>query len=201
MVGPKPALLNAGAATEPLRSASFVGRFTLITGDVKRGKTRLTQRILEACCRDFPGPFTVIDLAPDLEHLGRRGRIDGLPVGGALIGPANCRIHYHRVGLAAPRLQGVDEQERQLLARDNRGRIERLFASAFTAPVGTLFINDCSLYLQAGSAAALLGRIRSAATAVVNGYYGRILGPGRLSDRERRGMDELMAHCDQWIQL
>lgn len=201
MVGPKPSMLSAGDVNEPLRSASFVGCFTLITGDVKRGKTRLTQRILEACCRDLPGPFTVIDLAPALEHLGSRGRIDGLPIGGALIGPANCRIHYHRVELAAPRLQGADEQEQQLLARDNRVRIERLFASAFAAPIGTLFINDCSLYLQAGSVAALLGRIRSAKTAVVNGYYGRMLGPGRLSEWERRGMDELKAHCDQWIQL
>ena len=201
MVGPKPALLTACAATEPLGSASFVGRFTLITGDVKRGKTRLTRRVLEAFCRDFPGPFTVIDLAPDLDHLGSRGRIDGLPIGGALIGPADCRIHYHHVRITAPRLEGADEQERQALAGDNRVRIERLFESAFATPIKTLFINDCSLYLQAGPVAVLLGRIRSAATAVVNGYYGRMLGPGRLSERERRGMDELMAHCDQSIQL
>ena len=87
------------------------------------------------------------------------------------------------------------------LANENANRIESLFEQAVTEQIDALFINDCSLYLHAGKIEKLITWIRTAETAVVNGYYGGVLGSGALSARERENMEHLMDCCDQVIHL
>ncbi len=56
-----------------------------------------------------------------------------------------------------------------------------------------MFINDVTLYLQAGSAAELLKCINKPdiTTLVVNGYRGNRLGGGELTRREKTEMELL----------
>lgn len=180
---------------------SLTGHFTLIVGDVNRAKTVLAGKILTAFCRALAGPFTVIDLAPSPSPRNRRLQVGGMPVGGALVVPDDCRIRYHHPRLAAPRLEGSDDREQEALARENRRKIEALFELVLQNRIENLFVNDCSLYLQAGPVDRLLGWIRCASTAVVNGYYGRALGPGSISERERAAMEQLMSQCDHLVEL
>jgi len=64
-----------------------------------------------------------------------------------------------------------------------------------------LFINDCSLYLHAGSSFKFLEYIRSSPTSVVNGYFGRFFSKSSISIQERTGMKFLMRNCDRLIRL
>lgn len=183
----------AGLAAHRLR-----GRFALIVGEVGSGKTTLTARALAGLVRGAAGPIAVVDLAPSLPATHRRG---GAPVGGRLAPPPHPALRYHRAPLAAPRLEGRGAHQRAALARANAERIEALFAAALAGEVDVLVVNDCSLYLQAGSPERMLGWIGRARTALVNGYYGTALGAGALSRRERAGMERLMAACDRLVEL
>jgi hypothetical protein len=192
---------NGSQGGSDLSVEDFVGLFTLIVGETNRGKTTLTERLLEAYCREQRDPVTVVDLAPsisptDLERKAFKGW-----VGGQLHPPPCSAIHYLHDRISPPRLRARDEREAQALAEQNERIIASMFQQALKEGNPALFVNDCSLYLHAGDPHRLLGWIRSAATAVVNGYYGQSLGKGALSHRERRGMEWLMAHCDRLIRL
>lgn len=179
----------------------FLDRFTLIVGEVNRGKTALTQRILESYCRERSGRVAVIDLAPTLSTRGARRNRVGKGVGGRLQIPVSSAVRSFHGLIHAPRLSAKDAGEAQALAEENARTIEGLFRQADPGADEALFINDCSLFLHAGDPGELLTWIRRAGTSVVNGYYGRALGEGRLTVRERRGMGLLMAQCDRLIHL
>ncbi len=180
----------------------LLGRFTLIVGEVNSGKTTLSAILLERFLRFTQRTMVVVDLAPAFAGPGGQPRMAGKPVGGALQIPADDRVDYRRVSLAAPRLEQADETLRAALACSNARRIEGVFASLFAQrPVDILFVNDCSLYLQGGRKERLLAWIEAAATAVVNGYFGHRLGHGPLSRREREAMKELMGQCDRVVRL
>ena len=193
-------LVGAGGVKD-LHLTDFLGRFTLIAGEVNRGKTRLTQRILELFCREFHGPLAVVDLAPRMVE-PTSGKAAAHPgIGGRLAIPAGMGIGCFHRPLHAPRLQAKTEAEAWSLAGENARAVEELFREALSLPCEALFVNDCSLYLHAGRTETLLGWIRAVETAVVNGYYGQALGPGPISERERAGMEKLMTSCDNLIQL
>ena len=82
-------------------------------------------------------------------------------------------------------------------ARRNRREIEGLLRRLDSEPREILFINDVSLYLQAGGADALIPRIERAGTVVANGYWGEKLGGGLLSGWERSEMHRLKDHFDR----
>jgi hypothetical protein len=176
----------------------FLNHFTLIIGEVNRGKTTLTQKILDLYCRNHGGPVTVVDLAPSIEP-GVRTSHGG--VGGKLSIPSSPDIRCFHGSIHAPRLEAKDEGEALVLAEENARLIESLFLEAFQEEVLALFVNDCSLYLHGGEAKKLLEWIGRAKTAVVNGYYGHSLGQGLISSREKEGMDYLMTRCDRLIRL
>ena len=89
------------------------------------------------------------------------------------------------------------EEEAWNLARENLRRIEEGFARLPAGPWNLFVANDVSLYLQAGSAKRLLGRLAAAPTVVLNGYYGKYFGHSPLSLREREQMDLLRDACHQ----
>jgi hypothetical protein len=62
-----------------------------------------------------------------------------------------------------------------------------------------LIINDVSIYLQAGELDKLLSLLNSTPTVIMNGYFGRSLGGGRLGERERENMKALQEKCDKVI--
>lgn len=182
-----------------ISAANFRHRFTLIIGEVNTGKTTLTQNILDALSQMGGGTVAVVDLAPHIVSYDLKDGTAG--IGGTLKPAEDDRLRYYHCPIHAPRLQGKDELEALRLADENAQLIESLFEQALKRKVDALFVNDCSLYLQAGESGKLIRWIGSAETAIVNGYYGKTLGRGILSKREREGMDELIRRCDRVIRL
>ena len=183
--------------------SDYLRGFTLITGDVNSGKTTFTKRILCALIREGIKKITLIDLAPQIEEADVAGRGHLAGVGGGIEVPAGERFPVKRFTgvIAPPRLRGKSEEAALLLAGRNAEVIREIFLTALRDVTEVLFINDCSMYLHAGDPEDLIRWIRSAPAAVVNGYYGARLGMGRISARERQGMDYLIKRCDRLIPI
>ena len=179
----------------------YLNRFTLIVGDVKSGKTAVTRQILEVFCRTTGGTATVVDLAPDIRLEDLQGKGQTKSVGGKLKVQPSAGVRYYHAQIHPPRLRARDEKEAEQLAAQNLRTIDTLFEKALKGKADALFINDCSLYLHAGSPAILLQWIRTCRTAVVNGYVGRFFDESSISIREREGMEFLMRRCDRLIKL
>ncbi len=189
-------MLNASPGWEKFR-----GRKTIIAGEVNSGKTTLTALLLDSfLLTGSREPAAVLDLAPEIptDIPGRRG-LDG--VGGCLLVPPGHGVLYLRPRLVPPRLTARNEKEAFSLAEDNLAAVEALLDSQDPGRWQVLFINDASLYLQAGTAEGLFGRLEKSGTVVANGYLGACLGGGALSQRERSEMEKLIALFDQIIRL
>lgn len=168
----------------------LVGRRTLILGDLKAGKTRLTAKFLEELVRLFPGEVAVLDLAPSFVH----------GVGGKLEIPRGIEIEYLSTSIQAPhfvdRPEGVLEQ-----ANRNRDSIEALFEEYSRSPKMVLVINDVSSYLQAGSVERLLSLMEKVETVLMNGYYGPPFPGCPLAEGERERMEDLADFCNRVIHI
>jgi len=188
-------------ANPGLDLAEFVGRRTLIVGEVNSGKTTFTQGILDGLCGEGFGPrILVLDLAPEIpEEIAARRGLSG--VGGRLRPPQNRDLIYVWARPRPPRLSASTDEEAMAMAQRNLESMEGLFRAAAWEGRDIVILNDVSLYLQAGSAGRLTRWIRSASTIVANGYYGEKLGQGLLSERERAEMEALMGFFDRVIRL
>lgn len=184
-----------------IKIEDFFARFTLIVGDINRGKTALTKRILETYYMERNGPISVVDLAPTLSQQDLIGKVGKKGVGGKLDVSSFPCVRYFHDQIHAPRLTAADDAEAEALARSNAQTIETLFKGVLKEKIDALFINDCSLYLHAGDPRQLLKWIRSTNTTVVNGYEGHSFVASPLSSREREGMAFLKEQCDQLIRL
>ena len=150
----------------PCLPADLLGKKLLVMGDINAGKTTLCRQWLARLCAQ-----------------GQGGRIVVL----------DLRTHLH-----APRLSSATEAEAEEKAAHNARAIEALF-DRFPQPGSgrdVLFVNDVTLYLQAGCASTLIGKIGRAdvTTLVVNGYWGQRLGDSALSRREREQTRRLREH-------
>lgn len=172
---------------------AYLGKKTLILGDVNSGKTTLTREILDGFCRQgLGGRIAVMDFAPEIpEEVLRRRGLAG--VGGRLEPPGGCGAAALHAAIVAPRLTSSNEEEAMEKAGWNRKVIEGLFRRFESLERDILFINDASLYLQAGELDRITGLLEKTGTAVVNGYFGEKLGRGELSRREREAMKGLSA--------
>jgi hypothetical protein len=174
-------------------TAVFLGKKTLILGDVNSGKTTLTREILVGFCRQgLGGRIAVMDLAPEIpEEVLRRRGLAG--VGGRLEPPGGCGAATLHASIIAPRLTSSSEEEAMEKAGWNRKVIDGLLTRFESLDRDILFVNDVSLYLQAGDLDCITGLLEKTGTAVVNGYFGEKLGRGELSRRERDAMEGLAA--------
>ncbi len=171
--------------------SDFAGRRTLILGDVNSGKTRLTAEIVAAFVADGrAAQIAVIDLAPD-------------PVGqvGGKFPPPAAGVLYRTCDIVPPRLTGSGDAEVAALAAANAGRIDGLIETYLRQPRPILFVNDATLYLQAGSLERFLDLLGSASTAVVNAYCGAHFPEGPLTRRERHLTGRLIHRCDRVLRL
>ena len=89
----------------------YLGKKTLIVGDVNTGKTTRCREILEDFCRQGLGErIAVIDLAPEIpEEILRDRGLKG--VGGRLLPPDGSGVVYLHVPIIAPRLTSATEGE------------------------------------------------------------------------------------------
>ena len=169
----------------------YRNRRTLILGDVNSGKTRLTAAILDAfTAAGEAGQITLIDLAPD-------------PVGGVggKFAPPAAGVEHLTCAIVPPRLTGADDREIAALAAANADGIEVLMDRYLAHPRPILFVNDATLYLQAGSLERFGALLDSAVTVVVNAYCGVYFPDGPLTRRERRLTDILARRFDRVIHL
>lgn len=170
---------------------NFLGKKTIIAGDVGAGKTLYTLKILEAFVAGGYVSIAVIDLAPDM--------IRG--IGGKMEKVQGTDIRYLTADIAAPRLMGGSEEEILELAKNNADQIERIFDVYVEAPQKILFINDVTLYLHAGTVERLVTVIDSAETLVMNAYMGKTFQDSSLSRRERTLLKTIINICDNIVRL
>ena len=175
----------------------YLGRYTLILGDVNTGKTTLTRMVLEALCRrDLGGRIAIVDMAPKVpETLAKEKGLSG--VGGKLTPPEGHGILYLGGRYEPPRLSSKTEEEAMEKARQNQRIGEGLFRKLEGQSRDILFVNDVSIYLQAGTTESLTRYLDQAATVVANGYWGQGLGGGALTRRERIEMVKLKSYFEQ----
>ncbi|MBW1712579.1 MAG: hypothetical protein JRJ59_05495 [Deltaproteobacteria bacterium] len=181
--------------------SQIIGRRILIVGEVNSGKTALTGRLLEEVVQaGLGGRVLIVDLAPVIhpEVAAKKG-FTGL--GGQLQPPQEADCICLRTALAPPRMATKTEEEALSLAEINRRAIETMWAEVGRAGRDILFVNDLSLYLQAGRSSTLIESFKLVKTVVANGYYGQALGQGVLSRRERAEMEALMEFFDRTIRL
>lgn len=169
----------------------LIGSWTLIVGEVNTGKTSLLARLMTGFAAQGENNLALIDMAPEV--------IRG--VGGKLTPPTGVSLRVCASAIVAPRLTGKTPEEILELARGNAARLEEAFQGYLAAPAQVLFINDVSLYLQAGDPAKLYQVLEATPTVVINGYMGASLGGGEMGDRERRLMEGLAAHCARVYRL
>jgi len=185
--------------SRPIDPSRYLDRRTLILGEINSGKTVLADRIMAALIgQGLAERMAVIDLAPEvLPELAARWGLEGL--GGYLIPPPGEPILYLAAPLVPPRLSAKTEAEAVHLARQNLHLAEPLLEDWARSGRDILFINDLSLYLQAGRAEQLVQELAPAKTVVANAYFGRRLGRGQLSIRERAETEALTQLFDQVV--
>ena len=167
----------------------FFGKKSLIVGEVNTGKTSYTAKILQRFFDEGILNPTIIDMAPrSTKGIGGKMKIDSRHSG-----------KYVTTEIVAPRLVGKSVDETRMLAERNAGLIDEVFAVYLKKPGEVLFINDISIYLQAGDLDKLLAYLQTTPTVVMNGYYGASLGGGELGKRERKQMKRLQECCDRVI--
>ena len=177
--------------------ADYLNRKTLILGDINTGKTTLTKAVMEALCRrDLGGRIAIVDMAPEIsEALAREKGLSG--IGGKLTPPEGHGILYLGGHVAPPRLSSKTEAAATEKAQKNRRNIEGLFRNLGGGSRDILLVNDVSIYLQAGTAEDMIRWLDRTATVVANGYWGKRLGGGTLTKRERVEMAKLKTYFEQ----
>lgn len=169
----------------------FRNKFTLIIGEVKTGKTVYMGEILVRFLEGGETDLTVIDMAPE----STKG------IGGKMDTSGIHAVRYYTAQILAPRLVGSSVSEILILAQRNAKLIEDLFLEYVKNLSKVLFINDISIYLQAGDLTKLLTFLHCTPTVIMNGYCGTSLGGGKLGERERNNMRVLQESCDRVIRL
>ncbi len=167
------------------------GEKTIIVGDVNTGKSIYTLRMLDTLAESEYPSVAVIDCAPQAV----RG------IGGKMREAERSGILYLTTTIAALRLTGTSDEEILALAAVNARTIESIFDSYLRDPREILFINDVTLYLQAGSVERFVEVMESAGTLVMNAYRGTTFQDSPLSRRERRLLGEIMQRCNRVIGL
>lgn len=166
-----------------------LGGRLLIVGDVNTGKTTLARRILhDFCARGLGGRIAILDLAPTIPpEIAQARGVRG--VGGTLDADAGSGAVGARPVLQAPRLTSASESEALVKAQGNLRAIVQAWEQLPSRDI--LFVNDISMFVQAGRAGELLARLEAVRTVVANGYLGERLGGGELTRHERAQMEEL----------
>lgn len=180
----------------------FLGRKVLIIGDVGSGKTLLTANLLDqAVGMGYCHQITVIDMAPPTMDF------HGMRIGGILaeVTKAAAEVRYLKPKeVKAPRAMAENAEELMRLANFNRQVIAKTLTEYLQNPTPLLFINDVSIYLQAGGIMKVLSAIHESQTCIANGYFGKKLavdfGTG-ISRREQTMMRRLMREMDVTIRL
>jgi hypothetical protein len=170
----------------------YMNRRTIIIGDVNSGKTSQTLNILKLFLKaGHAKKIAILDLAPD--------NIQG--IGGKMEPPPDESLFYLTTSILAPRLTGKDEDHTLRLAEKNATAIEKLFTKFFRQKREILFVNDVTLYFQAGDFERFIHILDTTSTHIINAYYGHTFSDSELTRREKNLTEALMKLCDHIIEM
>ncbi len=170
----------------------YMNRRTIIVGDVNSGKTSQTLSILKLFLKaGHAGKIAILDLAP--------GNIQG--IGGKMKPPLGEPLLYLTTSILAPRLTGKNEDHTLKLAEKNATAIEKLFTKFYRQKREILFVNDVTLYFQAGDFERFTKILDITSTHIINAYYGHAFSDSELTRREKKLTEALMKLCDQIIEM
>jgi len=105
-------------------------------------------------------------------------------------------VLYLSTQIAAPRLQGKNDHHVWQLAQANVRAIECLFKRLIEAKRKILFVNDATLYLQAGTFEHFERVLNSFHTVIINAYEGDRFGDSELTRREKKLTRSLKQRSD-----
>jgi hypothetical protein len=184
-----------------METHDIVGKRILITGDVNTGKTTLERNIMNLLFdRSLSSRIAIIDMAPDIpEEIAAKRGLQG--VGGKLMPSGRKDVLYLTTPIRPPRLLSRTGEEALSIAMENKIKIDDLLSRFQQAGKDILFINDVSMYLQAGNARELLQWIQKTQTVIANGYYGHKLGTGAFSAKEATEMEILIASFPYHVKM
>ncbi len=171
---------------------TYLHRRTLIIGETGSGKTTRTDQLLEMFIHaGYASQIAILDLAPDLiQGVGGKMRIKPL-----------IEVLYLSTQIAAPRLQGKNDEHIWQLAQANARAIERQFEQLSDEKRKILFVNDATLYLQAGAFENFEKVLNSFDTAIINAYEGERFADSALTRREKKLTRNLIQRCDLILRL
>ncbi len=189
--------------SELLTSISFfLGKKTLITGEVGTGKTKLTADLTKKLVElGLSRKITVIDIAPDTFEK------DGVKVGGKLRQYlkeiTNVRTLIPKK-VYAPRLTAKNKKELIKMVEKNKELIKPVLNKFLLKPTEILIINDLSIYLQTGDFETVEKIVFEPKTFIANAYLGEYLNKdfsSGISRLERKLVNKLMEKVDIHLSL
>jgi hypothetical protein len=170
----------------------YIGKRTLIIGDANTGKTGRALEILQLFLKEgYAKKIAILDMGIE--------SVQG--IGGKMKPPEGEPVLYLTIPITAPRLMGKDEHHALQLAEENANNIEKLFIKFQQKKREVLFVNDATLYLQAGRLERFIEILNTASTQVINAYYGSAFSDSKLTRREKKLTEDFMKTCDHVITM
>lgn len=175
----------------------FLNKYTLILGDVGRGKTSLTSKFVKELIRlGYDDEMYIIDLAPNIRNLGSR-------LSKYVYGFRNSVYRYSRE-IKAPRTEANSpEVLREYMERNYHISLQ-FFRDYLKSGRKILIVNDLSIFLHYGEVSELLDFIGYSDTFLGNSYYGEGIidrfGLG-IDEVERKKVLELSRYMDNVVRL
>jgi len=175
----------------------FIGKKTLIVGEVGSGKTLLLSRFLDQLVRSgLKDRVTVIEMAPNMGGVG--GTVENYTRNVA------CVKYLKPWRIIPPRTMGRNREEVIRYARLNMLALKPLIEEYLRNPTEILLINDLTIYLHAGEVEDIIQLINISKTFTATAYEGEKLADDKgsgITDRERRSLDRLKGLVDEVLRL
>ncbi len=175
----------------------FLNKYTLVIGDVGKGKTKLTGDFIKELIRlGYDGDLYIIDLAPNVRNIGSR-------LSKYVYGFRNSIYRYSRE-IRAPRVEAKDSRMlKEYIERNYRVALE-FFKDFVKSGRKILVVNDLSIFLHYAEVEEVLRYIEHSDTFFGNCYYGEHIidqfGTG-IDRIERKKVLELTKYMDNVIKL
>ncbi|HDD39794.1 MAG TPA: hypothetical protein ENG21_00910 [Nitrososphaeria archaeon] len=184
--------------TDEIDFEDFLGRRTLIVGDVGTGKTRLLSYFLDYLIeeRGCEREVTLIEMAPAYKGIGA-------PVESYTKNVWKVR-YLKPAKIFPPRMLGRDSEEVLRYAEQNRVELEPLLLKFERDPTKILLINDLTIFLHAGDPEKIIKIIDLCETFAATAYEGERLRPDKgsgITQREERALTVIKEHVDKVIYL
>ena len=175
----------------------FIGKKTLIVGEVGSGKTLLLSRFLDQLVRSgLKDRVTVIEMGPNMGGVG--GTVENYTRN------VTCVKYLKPWRIIPPRTMGRNRDEVIRYARLNMLALKPLIEEYLRNPTDILLINDLTIYLHAGEVEDIIQLINISNTFTATAYEGEKLADDKgsgITDRERKSLDRLEELVDVVLRL